>query len=480
MSGTNTSSRRRRAARRGKFGLSRLSKSTSPGGRASPRLRAAARRGPRRGRGEHSSARRAAFAAARRAGNTTPAARLRTTPRSAQRAFPSSTSNDAACLSARGGSVPNARFDRTPRVLRDLRARPAGSCTKRCHRLPRAHVLTSRRGCARPQTRHAVRSWLRFRLQDDAIDARNLIAGHRWSPFGHSVSAPKRRTRRGKRPQSCQSTRVGTLESRFTTRGRVCRPRRRSASERGTSARETVFATRVAKRVRLAAEADDLRDAPRGEALRKRPLGARRRGGWNAENELYSCGDDKDRAMERQRRRGREGTPTRSVWSRASAVVQPLDPDPPAPDLTRGRGVSQSRRLQRSRTTSVGPSPRELEARALAARRATTPSPPARADPTRADPLLLAFPDPARASVRPALLGCAIWTRSSRRCSPPPPTGRRARRRRARSRRRAPTAPCAFLRNGRVERTVEAHAGAVTSVRWTDGACAPPPARTAR
>ena len=202
--------------------------------------------------------------------------------------------------------------------------------------------------------------------------------------------------------------------------------------------------------------------------------------GWNGENEFTRAATTADRAMERQRRRGREGTPTRGVWSRASAVVQPSTPASARPRSDAVVGVSRSRRPTVADDVRRSVTPRARSARARRATRdADAPSPPARADPTRADSLL-AFPDPARASVRPALLPQVCDpTRSSRRRSPAPADGRR------RAAACAFAAACSdgtlrfFLRNGRAERTVEAR-GAVTSVRWTkDGACTPP-ARTAR
>ena len=315
------------------------------GAGASPAARAAARRGRlRRGRGERGvlGASSGLCGARDARGGTTPAARLRTTPRSAQRAFPSSTSNDAACLSARGGSVPNARRER-PHAARasaiSARAPPArvrNAVTDYRERM----FWSSRRGSARPQTRHAVRSWLRFRLQDDAIDARNLIAGHRWRPFGHSVSAPKRRTRDEENGPNHVSQRVWAHSNLASLRGGACVVRgvaQRANAGRLRGKRFSRPGSRSASR--LAAEADDLRDAPRGAALRKRPLGARRRGGMERGERAVSCGDDKQIA--RWNANGDAGGKVRrhaaSGLARALSF-KPLEPrGPPAPDLTRGR-----------------------------------------------------------------------------------------------------------------------------------------------
>lgn len=265
--------------------------------------------------------------------------------------------------------------------------------------------------------------------------------------FGTEATNPGR----GKRPQSVNA--VWAHSNLASLRGGACVVRgvaQRANAGRLRGRRFSRPGPRGASR--LAAEADDRRDAPRGEALRKRPLGTRRRGGMErGERAVLVRRRQTDRAMERQRRRGREGTPTRGVWSRASARRSaPRPPHPPAPDLTRGRrrfsklGASNGR----GRRPSVRHPAGSKRARARRATRdADAPSPPARADPTRADS---SPPSPsptprARPSVLRFSRRCATWTRSSRRCTSPPrpPTGRRARRRRARSRRRAPTAPFA-------------------------------------
>ena len=192
--------------------------------------------------------------------------------------------------------------------------------------------------------------------------------------------------------------------------------------------------------------------------------------GWNAENELYSCGDDKQIA--RWNVNGDAGGKVRRHAASKSHERTSFSPWTSGP--ARPRSDARSSAFPETTPPTVADDARRSvtpwarSARARVTRRAAPTRRPRshRADPSRADP---SIPPPRPPLARPpAAQVCDLDAFVTAMRFAPAPADRSA----------GFAAACSdgtvrfFLRDGRVERTVEAHVGAVTSVRWTrDGAC---------